>query len=132
MEGREAFAAGLRELGIEPTLSEADGNLLSFPWKVENGPRAGEELIVGLEVPANFPVEPPHGPCYKPAILRECGLAGVHPDRHFGPGWDHWSRPHPRWAETDKNVKAYMRHLRTLNEELPPPRTPAAVVPDAA
>lgn len=132
MVGRDAFASGLRELGIEPELSEADGGLLSFVWTVENGPRVGETLTIGLEVPANFPLEPPHGPCYRPAILRDVpGIQGVHPDRHFGTGWDHWSRPHPRWVEAGRDVRAYLRHLRTLNEELPPPPT-LEEIPDAA
>jgi hypothetical protein len=120
MQGRDAFAAGLRELGIEPELSYPDSSLLSFPWRIENGPRAGEEVTIGLQVPPNFPLEPPHGPCYRPAILRASGLNGVHANSVFGEGWDHWSRPHPRWPQTARTVPHYLRHLRTLNEELPP------------
>lgn len=139
LQGRDAFAQGLREIGIEPSLSEAEAVLLSFPWSVENGPRAGENLTVGLEVPANFPHEPPHGPCYRPAILRSSGVQGVHPGRHFGPEWDHWSRPHPGWAQArgtpcayKRAVSAYLRHLRTLNEELPPKEPAPGQLPDAA
>ncbi len=124
MQGRDAFAAGLRELGIEPELSETNAQQLTFPWPIANGPRAGEEVTIGLEIPPNFPLEPPHGPCYRPAILRDSGVDGLHRDRHFGAGWDHWSRPHPRWAATGRSVQDYLRHLRTLNEELPPASFP--------
>jgi hypothetical protein len=139
LQGRDAFAQGLRELGIEPLLSEAEADLLSFPWSVENGPRTGENLTVGLQVPANFPLEPPHGPCYSPAILRGSGVQGVHPGRHFDLEWDHWSRPHPAWAQARgalggyrRAVSAYLRHLRTLNEELPPREAVPGQLPDAA
>jgi hypothetical protein len=117
MQGRDRFVAELIDLGYEPTVR--DPNLVSFPYLIQNGPRAGELVELGVEVPVNFPIESPHGPCYKPAILRESAVTGVHPGRHFGPEWDHWSRPHPRWSSTDRSVRAYLRHVRSLNEELP-------------
>jgi hypothetical protein len=125
IQGRDLFAEGLRELGFDPELPDNSPNLLFFPWLIENGPRAGETVDLGLRIPPNFPINPPHGPFYRPAILRGRNIRGVHQRQGFGPEWDHWSRPHPHWAKTDSSVKAYLRHLRTLNEELPPLRADA-------
>jgi len=118
-QGRQLFAEQLHELGFEPELVEGSETLISFDYVIPNGPRCGERVRLGLEVPPNFPVEPPHGPHYQPTILRGRNIPGAHENMAFGPGWDHWSRPHPRWNLTDRSVKAYMRHLRSLNEELP-------------
>lgn len=125
-QGRDLFADGLRALGFVPEFPEGSTDLLTFEWNIENGPRAGETVDLGLRIPANFPVDAPHGPFYRPAILRGTGVSGVHQRRFFGPEWDLWSRPHPRWGQTDRSVAAYLRHLRTLNEQLP------VALPDAA
>jgi hypothetical protein len=117
-QGRDKFVEELRELGFAPELSASDETFLWFPYQIPNGPRSGDVVELGFQVPTNFEYEPPHGPCYRPAILRNDGLQGVHPDRPAA-GWDHWSRPHPRWAQTDKTVRAYMRFIRALNRELP-------------
>jgi hypothetical protein len=117
--GVERFVDELVALGYEP---ERRGlREVAFDYIIENGPRFGETVKLGFDVPDNWPIEPPHGPCYCPAILRETGVHGVHVDgRHFGPDWDHWSRPHEGWARTDYTLKAYMRHIRKLHQELPP------------
>lgn len=120
-QGRTLFAEGLHELGYKPVLVEGSESLLYFNYVFPNGPRIAESVDLGLEIPPNFSVEPPHGPHYRPTFLRGKGLPGVHENMAFGPEWDHWSRPHPRWNLTDRTVNAYMRHLRTLNEELPAP-----------
>lgn len=119
LQGADRFAAELEALGYEPQRDGGDG--LWFVYVIENGPRRGQRTNLGFIVPANFPIEPPHGPNYRPAILRTSGIAGVHVGRELGPEWDHWSRPHPTWAATEQTVRAYMRHIRRLNEELPAP-----------
>ncbi len=118
LQGADRFAAELQALGFKPQ-REGD-QAVWFRYVVENGPRRGTRTDLGFVVPANFPVEPPHGPNYRPAILRGSGLPGVHPGHELGPEWDHWSRPHPTWASSDRTVRAYMRHIRTLHEQLPP------------
>jgi hypothetical protein len=116
-QGADRFFDELTALGFSPERDNSHG--VWFGYQVENGPRRGEQLELGFVVPPNWPVEPPHGPNYRPAILRNAGVAGVHPGRELGPDWDHWSRPHPQWAQTDYTVRAYMRYIRQLNEELP-------------
>jgi hypothetical protein len=114
----ERFIEELVELGYTPELHGA--REVAFDYTIENGPRFGETVKLGFEVPENWPVETPHGPCYLPAILRGTGTQGVHVDgRHFGPEWDHWSRPYEGWAQTDYTLRAYMRHIRKLHRELP-------------
>jgi hypothetical protein len=115
--GVERFAEELEALGYRPQRDAADG--VWFDYTIENGPRHPDTIELGFVVPGNFPVEPPHGPNFRPAILRSSGIGGVHPGRELGRDWDHWSRPHPNWAQTDQSVRTYMRHIRSLNEELP-------------
>jgi hypothetical protein len=117
--GVERFAEELEALGYRTERDDSNG--VWFEYIVENGPRRGEAMELGFVVPENFPIEPPHGPNYRPAILRDSGAGGVHPGRELGPDWDHWSRPHPAWAQTDYSGRAYMRYIRQLNEELPAP-----------
>lgn len=118
-QGVERFGDELEALGYRPERNAHDG--VWFSYRIENGPRRGELIELGFVVPANFPLEPPHGPNYRPAILRSApGISGVHPGRELGRDWDHWSRPHPTWAHTDQSVATYLRHIRGLNEELPP------------
>lgn len=117
--GVERFIEEAEALGYIP---ERHGtNEVAFKYTIENGPRYGETVELGFEVPANWPIEPPHGPCYRPAILRGTAVQGVHQGRHFGADWDHWSRPHESWAQTDYTLGAYLRHIRKLNMELPAP-----------
>jgi hypothetical protein len=116
--GVERFVAELEALGYEPQVHGSQE--VSFAYRIENGPRYGETVELGFCVPVNWPVEPPHGPCYRPAILRGTALPGVHTDgRHFGQEWDHWSRPFEVWGRTDRSVAAYLRHIRKLHQELP-------------
>ena len=116
--GPDRFIAELKALGYSPERRGPQEVL--FVYRIENGPRFGDEIELGFQVPPNWPLEPPHGPCYRPAILRETGLAGVHADgRHFGPDWDHRSRPFEGWARTDRSLRAYMRHIRKLHQQLP-------------
>lgn len=119
LQGADRFAAELRTLGYAPQRDGDHG--VWFSYVIENGPRRSERTDLGFVVPANFPIEPPHGPNYRPTILRASGLPGVHPGHELGPEWDHWSRPHPAWAASEQTVRAFLRHIRRLNEELPAP-----------
>src|SRR5687768_259867 len=95
LQGADRFAAELRALGYEPERS-ANGTVC-FEYVIENGPWVGRRVRLGFQVPPNFPIEPPHGPCYADAILRGLGITGVHPGHAIGPAWDHWSRPCEGW-----------------------------------
>jgi hypothetical protein len=118
LQGADLFASELQALGYKPQRPTPD--IVTFEYTIENGPRAGMVVELGFHVPGNFPIEPPHGPCYRPGFLRNRGMPGLHPGHTIGPEWDHWSRPCEAWAGTDRTVRAYMRHIRALSEDMPP------------
>jgi len=32
----------------------------------------------------------------------------------LGEGWQYWSRPYNGWAQSERNARAYMRHIKHL------------------
>ena len=120
--GSGYFAAQLRELGYDVT--ELPDGHVKFPYMVEIGSRAGTQVEQGFVVPDDFPLTPPHGPHVSPEIhpLQRGGAhptGGIHEPqkvggKHFGAGWQHWSRPHPNWADGKRTVARYMAFIRKL------------------
>lgn len=113
---RQNFIDELRALGFDP-IDHGDGRI-SFPFVIPTGKFAGTEIQLGFKVGEDFSVTPPGGPHMKPGLLPLASggthpSGGIHPSE-FGPDWQYWSRPFPRWNETNRTVKAYMAHIRHL------------------
>lgn len=121
LTGAALFAAQLRAEGYDVT--ELPDNHVQFPYIVDVGKHVGLELQMGFVVPEDFPMTPPHGP-HISKRLHPNKSGGNHPgggihdssghSKHFGPDWQHWSRPHPKWAEGPRNAARYMAFIRTL------------------
>jgi hypothetical protein len=116
----KSFADQLRDLGY--TVTE-DGTKVSFPFKVETGKRAGEEIRIGFVTNPDFLLNPPSGPHVCPRLLpihpQEAPhpVGGVH-ESDFGKDWQYWSRPIKHWGETRRNAADYMAHIHRLFETL--------------
>ena len=114
MTGKERFKQGLIELGYEVT--DHGSNRLSIPFEIEGGNFNGQSVVVGLEVPADFDLSPPHGPHMKPRLLpvntRTSDPKTRMHESGFGPEWGHLSRPIPNWNKTNRSVKEYIRWVR--------------------
>jgi hypothetical protein len=121
--GPAALYAGLLAAGYTPQQTATPGGEFAvFEYTVESGPRAGAVIRVGLQAPPDFPTTPPGGPQVSPQLGHPAGA--VHPSP-LGQGWEYWSRPAANWV-TDRTVRGYLRHLRTLFAQLPPADTGGA------
>ena len=105
LTGARLFAAQLRAAGYDVT--EMPDHHVEFPYTVSVGKHAGLELEMGLVVPKDFPMTPPTGPHINKLLHPDKGggthpAGGIHPStshsKHFGSGWQYWSRPYPKWA----------------------------------
>jgi hypothetical protein len=111
-----SFGEQLKALGYEVT---EQGDRVSFPFKIETGKRAGEEVTLGFVVGGDFVLNPPSGPHVRPRLLpihpeqAPHPVGGVH-ESPFGPEWQYWSRPVHHWQETRRNAVDYMAHIHRL------------------
>ena len=121
LTGASLFAAQLRAAGYD--VIELPDHHVKFPYTVDVGKQAGLELEMGFVVPVDFPMTAPHGPHINKLLHPNKGggehpSGGIHPgpnhSQHFGPEWQHWSRPHPKWAEGPRNVMRYMAFIHSL------------------
>jgi Prokaryotic E2 family E len=120
---REDFAKELRQMGYDVT-EHSDG-CVSFPYTIEIGKFAGQEIRLGFVVPPDFPLSPPTGPHVKPRLLPINTAQGPHPahgvhesqNKQFDGEWQYWSRPMPHWQKTQRKVADVMRHIRRLFEK---------------
>lgn len=106
----------LRDLGYDVT---EDGNKIFFPFKIETGKRAGEEIMLGFLTFPDFLLNPPSGPHVRPRLLSQNSTQAPHPvggvhDSPFGSEWQYWSRPISHWPETRRNAADYMAHIHRL------------------
>ena len=96
-----------------------DGDWIEFDYEVPAGTFCGRVVRLAMSVPKDFPVSPPGGIDFKPA-MRPPNPSASHPDRshpsnRFGPEGEYWSRPYPSWnGESDKTAATYMVWVRTL------------------
>lgn len=119
---------GLRKLGYAvnetppPNLGLPAGYIFGrLNYRIRFGTRAGEEVIIGFLVPADFPASAPGGIYVYPALRplsQESTLphGGVSDQSQvFGEaGWQYWSRPHDAWATSTRDAKAWMTHVHRL------------------
>lgn len=121
--GKEAFSAGLKELGYVP--EESGDNRLAFSYTVSAGRFKAQNIRIGLEIPADFHATCPTGPHISPRLLPinpNGGPENRAAESPFGPDWQYLSRPFVEgsdgWNRTTKDVKAYLRHIRRVLEAL--------------
>jgi hypothetical protein len=121
--GKEAFAAGLKELGYSP--EDLGSNRLGFPYTVPAGRFKDQVVSVGVEVPGDFNATCPTGPHVKPRVIpinTNGGPENRAADSPFGPEWQYFSRPfgerNEGWNTTTKDVKTYLRHVQRIFEAL--------------
>jgi hypothetical protein len=124
------FIRDLRALGFEVVESlpsaQLAGLVVRFPYVIPLGSRRGEAITFGLIVPNDAPMTCPSGPYMTPHVLplnnqsSEPPYGGVlaadahQPAAGFGPDWQYWSRPYNGWAQSERNARAYMRHVAHL------------------
>ena len=118
--GSTLFASQLRAAGHE--VEELPEGHVQFSYTVDVGKHAGLQVQMGFQVPDSFPLEPPHGP-HISKRLHPNQSGGVHPTggihcsgrlSKFPFGWEHWSRPHPNWADGPRNAVRYMAFVQQL------------------
>jgi hypothetical protein len=123
--GPEVFTAGLKGLGFDVSALKDRADHLVLNYVVPTGRFAGQEVRIGLIVPADFPLTPPGGPHVSPHIW-PIKSDGEHPSGHIhaqhaqpfqsalGGQWQYWSRPFLEWSKTKKTVAIYMNHIWRL------------------
>lgn len=113
--GVEEMERQLHELGY--TTERPARGMVAFPFTISHGKFRGQQVHIALDA-INFPNVPPHGPYFKPQLIRECRqphpLGGIHYQNKPSIEWEHWSRPIPNWDKTDKTMKTYIAYIRTL------------------
>jgi hypothetical protein len=125
----ESFSEQLRGLGYEPEVRH--GQFVVFDYAVPVGKHANETVKVAIQVPGDWPMSPPSGPFVSPRLLPISGGTtgrgrpwdAIHTAHDRGLAdpeeiWEYWSRPYNAWPNTDRTVKAYLRHLLTLFAEI--------------
>lgn len=110
--GVETFVSQLAATGLEV---ERTGDFVIFEWVVPVGRLLGETVHIALQLPADLPATPPSGPHVKPRLGHPGGSVNPSP---LGPDWEYWSRPFAGWPQSQRNVAAYMAHLRALFVQL--------------
>jgi hypothetical protein len=98
----------LRAAGYDATISD---EFVTFPYVVPVGAHVGTTVTVGLAAP-DFPINPPGGVHIRPRIPHPGDDA--HHTSPLGTDWIYWSRPHPDWAQSGRNISDYLAHLRKL------------------
>lgn len=125
MFGKQAFSEGLKELGYVP--EDLGENRLAFEYTIGAGRFKDKVIKVGVEVPTDFNVTCPTGPHISPRLI-PINPSGAANDRaaesqNFGAEWQYLSRPfadqrQEGWNRTNRDVKAYLRHVKRILETL--------------
>jgi hypothetical protein len=112
--GIDEFVLQLKTLQYH--VIEVAGTRVKLEYSIPVGRHLGENVMLGFDVPADFPNTPPGGPRLSPRLGHPRGAVHEAPD--FGTDWEYWSRPFPNWAQCEKTVRAYMAHIRSLFQQL--------------
>src|SRR6266849_936049 len=103
------FVAQLVALGFQ--VSRVSTDQVTFPYCVPVGRFRGTEVTLGFNIPQDFPLTCPGGPCVSPRLLQlnqDASLGhpagGVHEAPQFGADWQYWSRPHPGWSSSSRTA----------------------------
>lgn len=116
-----AFEEGLRALGLEP--EPRDDPRTTFRYEIPVGRFIGTVVVIGLDVPGDWPNTPPSGPHVSGRMVGANGAApgGTSSNTsgsNFGADFEYWSRPYPSpWGRDGRTVAAYLAFLRKLFAE---------------
>lgn len=118
------FIEQLRDSGfdaVETPIAQMPGQtIVQFPYTIPLGSKVGDEIRLGFLVPPDYNLTSPSGPYMHPHVLplnhaNEPPYGGVTDAAHvFGANWQYWSRPYNEWGVSDRNARAYMRHIAHL------------------
>ena len=122
--GGALFAKQLRDAEFD-VVELGDDHIMIPEYRVPVGKFEGLQVDLGIVVPLDFSLSPPSGP-HVHKLIHENRSDGPHPDghihpsskhsKHFGDGWQYWSRPHPNWTSSGRNAVRYMEHVSALWE----------------
>lgn len=113
MAAVDDFADQLQALGFEVTINVSK---VTLPFEIPVGGQSGRTVMLGIDVPGDFPANPPTGPHVSPKLGHPDGAVSDSPQ--FGVEWEYWSRPFQSWASTNRTVSDYMAHVRRLFSQL--------------
>jgi hypothetical protein len=113
--GRDKFKSGLEALGYTVELQGEDKVIV--PYRIVEGRFAGQNIKLGVQVPADFEMTPPGGIHISPRLIPINAGAPDHSraadSQPFGPEWEYLSRPYNQWARK-RTVKRYMEYVADL------------------
>lgn len=101
---------------LYPDAAAVDGSFVVFGYQIPIGGRATDKIRLALANVGDWPLSCPPGPHVSPRLGHPDGQ--VHPSP-LEPDWEYWSRPFPGWADSQRNFRAYMAHIRALFMRLP-------------
>jgi len=113
--GRDKFGLGLADLGHAVELMGEDRVVI--PYQITEGRFAGQQIKVGIQVPADFEMTPPGGihitPRLIPINLNAQDHSRAAESQPFGADYEYLSRPFQQWARK-RTVKRYMEYVADL------------------
>jgi hypothetical protein len=105
------FINELRELGIDP---KVEGTKVFFDYDIPVGRNIGRKVSLGFEVGDDYPMNCPPGPHFKSDDSHWIEPHNNVNPSPFGEGWRYWSRPFPKWNQTDRKARTYLAHIKNL------------------
>ena len=123
MPGVDLFLEQLKTIGINATI--VDKSWVVFDYLVEGGTFAAKQVRIAINIPSDFPVNPPTGINFTPRLRPiNTNSGSMHPEKSHPcvfPAWsgngEYWSRPFGSWNnERKKTAQTYMSFVRQLWE----------------